>query len=81
MLSPTLLKYRHCTSNSHFVNRLFATANSHPLSHRRVFRYQRSPLATAILPQFAHSALRPGRVVSGPQEAERREKSNATSVS
>src|SRR5260370_35673203 len=81
MLSPTVLKYRNCPRNPHFVNRLFATANSHPLSRRRVFCYQRSPLATAILPQFAHSELRPGRVVSEPQEGERREKSNATPVS
>src|SRR4029077_1532486 len=35
------------------------------------------PRVTAIVPQFAHSELRPGRVVSGTQQAERREKSEA----
>jgi hypothetical protein len=29
-----------------------------------------SPRVTAILPQFAHSELRPGRVVTGAQQAE-----------
>ena len=38
------------------------------------------PRVTAIVPQFAHSELRPGRVVSGIQQAERREKSEATPV-
>jgi len=38
------------------------------------------PRVTAIVPQFAHSELRPGRVVSGTQQAERREKSEATPV-